>query len=179
MILTYIDLYAQLIVASIFLKFILRFLPDMISNAFNDTAASFRKGTTKVSEFIFRGDRNFERYFSTRLLIPFLVTIFVQTTLLFLVTELYEFVYIKLLINTLYLFTIINILPDYEDLDVFSDVSTSSVFFAISKIAIAIQLSITFSVYYLIILIFPLSSVLNLKDYKGTLSKEWAVEPAK
>ncbi|MCY3411747.1 MAG: hypothetical protein INQ03_08960 [Candidatus Heimdallarchaeota archaeon] len=134
----YIDLYATHIILGLFLRFILQLVPEPIRVAFDDSARFVRSFIIYVVEAIYNQEKNFEVFISSRIIVPFVIIVYVEGILMLGIIWLAEYTAITLLIYLFFFFVIINIIPSKEEMEVFSDISPTTIFRFIVKLVIVL-----------------------------------------
>ncbi|MCY3414759.1 MAG: hypothetical protein INQ03_24125 [Candidatus Heimdallarchaeota archaeon] len=137
-ILYYLDLYATHIILGLFLRFVLQLVPESIRVAFDDSARFVRSFIIYVVEAIYNQEKNFEVFISSRIIVPFVIIVYVEGLLMLGIIWLAEYTAISLLIYIFFFFIIINIIPSKEEMEVFSDISPTTIFRFIVKLVIVL-----------------------------------------
>lgn len=173
MILEILEIYIMYLIASIFLRFVMNILPEPFSRVFNTFASSLRRKMIAITEKIFSSPNNFEVYFTSRFVIPFLTAYAAMIGIQILILIFEQYVFTKVFLNLLYLYFIVNTIPSAEEMDVYQDVTQSSIFAFIVKLVILVMIIIyTKQEAYILMLIIPVTSI-NIPRFRRDVEDKY------
>ncbi len=167
MLLEFLNLFAYYIIFGAIIRTIISIFPDNLTQGFDNYILVIRKFIVSMVETIFDNSNNFEVLLLSRIIFPFIVFVYIQSFLLFIISYLIPFSMLNILIWIINIFIIINTAPSGDELTPLIKVTPNSFVVFFIKISILLSIPVIFDIQLnsigIIIIIFllllPLSAI--------------------